>query len=132
MSNDEQWIEIVRYWWEKAWESLGSARREITAKSYSFAVNRLYYAVFYGASAALFDKKLSFKKHSGVRASFHREFIKTGLLNEEWGKIYDQLFEDRHESDYIALVEFEHEYVENQYTLCNRFLNELKPLISSL
>jgi len=33
MSNDEQWIEIVRYWWEKARESLESAQREIAAKS---------------------------------------------------------------------------------------------------
>jgi hypothetical protein len=40
--------EIVRYWLEKAEESLASARRELEAGSFSFAMNRLYYGVFYG------------------------------------------------------------------------------------
>jgi len=25
----------------------------------------------------------------------------------QWGKFYDQLFEDRQEGDYVALIEFE-------------------------
>ena len=70
--------DVVRYWWSKAEESLASAHREIEAGSYAFAVNRVYYAAFYGVSAALLDRHLSFSKHSGVRAVFHREFIKTG------------------------------------------------------
>lgn len=52
-------------------------------------------------------RSLTFRKHSGVRGTFHREFIKTGLLDVKWGRLYDQLFEDRQESDYTALVEFE-------------------------
>jgi len=86
MSSQEERIKVVRYWWSKAEESLASARREFDAGAYPFAVNRLYYAAFYGVSAALLERELSFKKHSGVRATFHREFIKTGLLDIEWGK----------------------------------------------
>jgi len=79
--------DVVRYWWSKAEESLASSRRELSAGSYLFAVNRLYYAAFYGVSAALLDRQRSFKKHSGVRAAFHREFIKTGQLDCPSGKI---------------------------------------------
>ena len=132
MSAEEQRVKIIRYWWSKAEESLASARREFEAESYSFAVNRLYYALFYGVSAALLDRQLSFSKHSGVRAAFHREFIKTGLLDVEWGKLYDQLFEDREEGDYVALVSFDREYVESQLVHCSQFLSELRPLILSL
>ena len=127
-----QVAEVVRYWWSKAEESLASARREVGASSYAFAVNRLYYATFYGASAALLERKLSFRKHSGVRAAFRREFIKTGLLDVEWGKLYDQLFEDRQEADYTALISFEREYVESQLARCTQFLAALRPLISLL
>ena len=123
---------MVRYWWNKAQESLVSARREFEAGSYSFAVNRLYYASFYGVSAALFERQLSFKKHSGVRATFHREFIRTGILDVTWGKFYDQLFEDRQEGDYVALISFDREYVETQLNRCSQFLKELRPHISSL
>ena len=80
MSDREQRSEVVRYWWHKANESLEAAHREFCAGAYAFAVNRLYYSAFYGVSALLLERRLSFKKHSGVRATFHRKFIKTGLI----------------------------------------------------
>jgi uncharacterized protein (UPF0332 family) len=98
----------------------------------TFAVNRLYYAAFYAVSAALLERQRSFRKHSGVRAAFHREFIRTGLLDVEWGKFYDRLFEDRQEGDYLALVSFEQNYIEAQLIRCAEFLENLRPLIVSL
>ena len=123
---------VVRYWWSMAEESLASAYREFAAEAYPFAVNRLYYAAFYAVSALLLERRLSFKKHSGVRASFHREFVKTGLIATEWGKLYDQLFEDRQEGDYVALISFDREYVEENLKRCDKFLRELRSLISLL
>ncbi|MBI4553926.1 MAG: HEPN domain-containing protein [Candidatus Latescibacteria bacterium] len=122
----------MRYWWAQAHASLASARRELEAGVPTFAINRLYYAAFYGVSAALLDRQKAFRKHTGVRAAFHREFMKTGLLDVEWGKFYDQLFEDRHEGDYIALMTFDSAYVEQQLTRCTQFLERLRPLIASL
>lgn len=132
MSAEESRAEVVRYWWSMAEDSLASARREYAADAFVFAVNRLYYAVFYAASAALLEREQSFKKHSGVRASFHKTFIKTGLLDVEWGKFYDQLFEDRQEGDYIALMAFDAVYVDSQLARCAEFLDAFRPLISSL
>lgn len=122
---------MVRYWWSKAEEGLASARREFEAGSFSFAMNRLYYAAFYGVSALLMEHDLSFKKHSGVRAAFHQQFIKTGVLDRKWGRLYDQLFEDRQEGDYVVFISFEPDYVESQLTQCTRFLEQLRPLIAS-
>jgi uncharacterized protein (UPF0332 family) len=124
--------DVVHYWWSKAEESLASARREIEAGAIPFAVNRIYYAAFYGVSAALIERQLSFGKHSGVRAAFHRQSIKTRLLDVEWGRFYDQLYEDRQEGDYVALVSFEREYVQSQLDRCSQFLSELRPLITRL
>ncbi|MGH8066059.1 MAG: HEPN domain-containing protein [Candidatus Entotheonellia bacterium] len=58
---------VIHYWWSKSEQSLASARREAEVGSYEFAVNRLYYAAFYGVSTALLERRLSFRKHSGVR-----------------------------------------------------------------
>jgi len=132
MNPEEQRANVTRYWWSKAEESLASAQREFVAGAHTFAVNRLYYAAFYGVCAALLERWQSFRKHSGVRAAFHREFIRTGLLDVQWGKLYDRLFEDRQEGDYIALIAFEPEYVTSQIEFCREFLNALHPLISSL
>ncbi len=57
MSEDQR-AEIVRYWWSKAQESLVSARRELQAGSYTFAMNRIRYAAFYAVSAALLERRL--------------------------------------------------------------------------
>ena len=122
----------MRYWWSKAEASLNSAKREFDAGALTFAANRLYCTVFYAASAALLERELSFKKHAGVRAAFHREFVRTGLLDVEWGKFYDQIFEDRQEGDYIAFVSFDLEYIAAQLARRANFLGALRPLITSL
>jgi uncharacterized protein (UPF0332 family) len=61
--------DIVNYWIQKASDSLDAAGDELKAGRLSFSVNRIYYACFYVVSAALLQKRLKFKKHSGVRAS---------------------------------------------------------------
>jgi uncharacterized protein len=132
MSKEKQREEMVKYWWEKAESSLNSAHREFEAGACDFAINRLYYAAFYGVSAVLLERKMVFKKHSGVRAYFHREFIKKGLIEVKWGRYYDKLFEDRQEGDYTAFIDFDKNYVSEQLELCDQFLKELKKLLNTL
>jgi uncharacterized protein (UPF0332 family) len=127
--NEEKRSEVVRYWLEKADESMASARREFEAGSLAFAMNRLYYSAFYAVSALLMARHLSFKKHSGVRAAFHKHFIKTGILERKWGRLYDQLFEDRQEGDYVVFISFDLDYVETQLNQCAQFLEHVRPLI---
>lgn len=131
MTTEEKRAEVVRYWLEKAEESMASARREFEAGSLTFAMNRLYYSAFYAVSALLMARKLSFKKHSGVRAAFHKHFIKTGIVEHKWGRLYDRLFGDRQEGDYMAFISFETSYVETQLNQCALFLEYIRPLILS-
>ncbi len=130
MIPDEQKSLLIQYWWKKSQDSLASANREYEAGSYSFAINRLYYSVFYAVSAALLKEGQSFKKHSGVRSAFHRSFIKSNKLDVKYGKFYDQLFEDRQEGDYVAFITFEEEYVQHQLKQCSEFLNRLNEIAS--
>ena len=67
MTDQEKLREIIKYWFEKAQESLDAAQDEMAANRLSFAVNRIYYACFYAVSAVLLKKNLEFKKHSGVK-----------------------------------------------------------------
>jgi hypothetical protein len=49
----------------------------------------------------------------------------------KWGRLYDQLFEDRQEGDYVAFVSFEAEYVQTQLEQCSKFLEELRTFLPS-
>jgi len=132
LNKKKQIVNVVRYWWKRSEDSIKSVEREINARDFRFAINRLYYLLFYAVSAALLERNQDFKKHSGVRSAFHREFVKKNLLDKKLGKLYDQLFENRQEGDYIALLDFDELYVKEKLNNCKIFLDKLRPLIKSL
>ena len=103
ISNKEK-KQLIKYWLEKSEESIASAKSEISYGRLSFAVNRLYYAMFYAITAILTAKGESYRKHSGVRTALHRDFVKTGKINKESGRIYDELFNARHQADYTPFT----------------------------
>ena len=101
MNAENPKIQIVRYWWNKAHDSLRSAHQEFSVGAYAFAINRAYFALFYAVSALLLEQGRQFSKHSGVRAAFNRDLVKPGHVGREYGDLYNQLFRDRQEGDYV-------------------------------
>jgi uncharacterized protein (UPF0332 family) len=53
------------------------------------------------------------------------------LPKKEWGRFYDQLFSDRQEADYVALIDFDRDYVEFQLNRCAEFLDKLQALVET-
>jgi uncharacterized protein len=117
---------------ERVRELAGSAHRELEAGAYSFAINRAYYALFYAVSALLFEEGCRFTKHSGVRTVFNKEIIKSSRLPRKDGELYNQLFRDRQEGDYIEFTKFDAPYVQEKIVACEDFLTHLRSLIKSL
>lgn len=99
--------ELIRYRLARASESLQEAEELLLHGHANTFVNRLYYACFYAVLALSIPKDFSSSKHSGVRAFFHKEFIKTGMLEVRLGSLYDRLFDTRQKADYVDLVCFD-------------------------
>jgi uncharacterized protein (UPF0332 family) len=83
-----------------AQEMLAVAKHSLQGGFYSTAINRAYYAIFYAANALLATRGLARGKHSMVLSVFRKEFVKTGLIAPEFSRIYGQVMDDRHISDY--------------------------------
>lgn len=49
-----------------------------------------------------------------MRAALHRDLIKPGMLDKRWGRLYDQLFEDRQQGDYLPFITFDRSFIEEQ------------------
>ena len=132
MNEAEYKAQLTRYWLEKAHESLASAESETEALRLGFAVNRLYYAAFYAVTAvlALEGKKLT--KHSAVRAALHRDYVRTGKIDQSLGRLYDELFHARQQSDYMPMVEFDESVVRQQMEETRRFLAWCKAYVANL
>ena len=122
---------MLQYWLEKAHEALDAAQDEMRAGRLSFSVNRTYYACFYVVSAFLLQQRLQFRKHSGVRASFHKHLVKPGLVSLDHGRLYEELFEARQRGDYLELVRFEKTQVGDWLLRAQEFVAAVSVLISA-
>lgn len=114
---------------ERAEQSLGAAQ-ELTARGYyDFAASRAYYAAFYAATALLLPEGLEPSKHSGVIASVHQRFVKTGKLDNEQGKALNWLFELRGVGDYGVTKHVSRQDAEQAIQAARSFLNAVKALL---
>lgn len=109
MSNSKK--ELIKYRLERAFETYDDALLLATNKKWNSAINRLYYAAFYAVSALILLENQSSFTHNGVKVSFSEHFIKPGILEVFYGKLYSQLFAWRQKGDYDDLFDFDQETV---------------------
>jgi hypothetical protein len=100
-------IDLIRYRLDRARESLAEARLLLNENHANTCVNRLYYACFYAVTALLLTQGKASARHSGVRAMFDSDWVKTGVAPVEMGRFYRRLFDSRQESDYGDFVRFD-------------------------
>ena len=125
-------INLINYRREKAKETLADAKLMFGQVSLFTTVNRIYYSVFYIILALLLTKNLYSSKHSGVRSIFNKEFIKTGIINEEFGKFFNTIFEFRQKGDYGDFIEFEKDKVEIWLKEAERLVTAINKVIEEL
>jgi len=92
---------LVAHRLDKSEEALLAARIMLDNQMYGFAINRVYYSLFYAVQALLAREEVSFAKHGQVKSYFNREFIKTGKLPKDIGRFYNKAFEYRQKFDYV-------------------------------
>ena len=95
---------VIRVRLDRAREDLDTARDLLKALRWRGAVNRAYYTVFHVASAALLWIDVERAKHSGIQAAFSEFFIKPGLIEVGYGRIYRRAREWREEQDYSIVA----------------------------
>ena len=88
---------------KKADAVLASAKRELAAGDLDGTANRLYYAMFHAARAALLSiGEAAQGRHATIIAQFGRRFCKDGPLPTELGRAINEAQELRLEGDYGA------------------------------
>ena len=127
--HDKDIISFINYRIERAKETVGEAESNLDLNYFNLTVNRIYYAMFYSAEALLLTKDISSSKHSGVRSFFHKDFIKTGLVDMKYGEFYDEMFNKREAGDYeVRPVKFTKEEVRRWLDNSKEFVAEINKL----
>ncbi len=123
--------EAVLVYLDGAYDALRSAQYNLDGGFCGVAVNRAYYAFFYGATALLLTLDIARSKHSAVLAAFRQHFVKRGIFSIEDSRAYGEAFELRNVTDYEMLgqadesqahvvLERARDFVER----CKAYLNE--------
>ena len=79
---------IIAYRIQKSYMCMIESKDNAQLGLWSLAANRLYYSVFYMASALLTDKGFVARTHSGVIHLLGSEFVAKGLLSGQEGHFY--------------------------------------------
>lgn len=92
--------DIQRYF-DLAKDDLQAASDNLRLGHFRVAISRAYYAMFYATTALLSSRGLWRSKHQGIIAAFGEHFIKPGLIEPEFGRMLNEAFQARLDSDYI-------------------------------
>lgn len=94
--------EILQAMISKAEEKLASARISFESGFYDDASSRAYYSAFHAVSAALGARGLVYSSHGQTLGAFNKEFVKTGVIEQEAFRRLQKLFANRQIGDYDA------------------------------
>jgi uncharacterized protein (UPF0332 family) len=87
--------------WEKAEQMLSDAEKaDEVGISKATVVNRLYYACFHAAQAALYARGLNPGSHGHVQTLLGRELVRDGVVAREFGRFFNDMETYRRRVDY--------------------------------
>lgn len=130
LTNDER-TTLVTLELKKARETFEEITILTTANKWSGAANRLYYAVFHAINALLIHDGHITNTHKGSHAVFNLNYIKTGILPIEYGRLYNQLQTMREESDYNCVYEVESDELRERIEPAQKLIEEIERLVKN-
>lgn len=89
---DEQTKYLSEYRLKKADTLLIQAELLLRNHQYDGSVNRSYYAIFNAVRSVLALLRTDSRSHSGVISFFDRYFVKTGIFDKRFSKIFHAAF----------------------------------------
>ena len=111
--SDEERFAIVTYRIEKARLALDEIKRVMPMKVWGMIANRMYYALYYAASAVLINDAHPVSTHKGVIAMLNQYYVRTGLLSKEDGNLFGNIFAFRKGSDYDDFIDASEQDINN-------------------
>lgn len=119
-------VELSKYRYNSGIEALADAQLMFDNERYKNALNRAYYAIFYGIRAVNILNEFDSSKHSGVIAYFNQNFVKSGLFSKEASKIIKLAYENREKADYLDFYIASKNEARKQIERASFFLNMIR------
>ena len=118
--------DYINYRFHRSEESLKEAIILAGNNSWNAVINRLYYSCFYAVIALLIKNGIETQSHDGARTQFGLSFIKTGVIDKKYGKLFSKLFDFRQKGDYGDMYDYDGIVVEPLIDQVKDFIQEIK------
>lgn len=128
LTNDQK-KQIICVRIENAEQAMQDAKILLDDGSLRGAANRIYYSVFHAVSALALSRGASFKKHSSLLTYFHKEFIRSGVLDRVHGRTVQKAADDRTDADYSDFVDFTTDQIALRLKECGALIVSVKALL---
>jgi uncharacterized protein (UPF0332 family) len=122
---------LVRYRLEQADEALAAARLNLTNGLQRSAVNRAYYAMFYGVLALLATRQSETSRHSGAITQFDQLYVKPALLPRDFSRWLHDAFLNRQAADYGSELNLSREDIDALVAHARDFLAGVRQFLGS-
>lgn len=118
--------EYIKYRFQRAVESYEEALILADNQRWNAVVNRLYYSCFYAVVALLLKNNIETQTHDGARTQFGLNFVKPGIIETKYGRLFSKLFDYRQKGDYGDLFDYDEALVSPLIIQVKEFIEELK------
>ena len=101
--------DLIAFRLGRAAEAFELAKISVSKGYWNSVASELYYTCFYTITALFAKYDIDVHTHKGVKSIFSLEFIKQEKVDSKWGKLLNELFDKRQDSDYGDFVTFKEE-----------------------
>ena len=129
LSDEERRI-MVQLEMERAKKTFNEVDILKAAEQWNGVSNRLYYAVYHAISALLIHDGHQVNTHHGSYAMFGQQYVKTGILPAEYGRLYNQLQTMREQSDYNCAFEADPDELNTRIEPARQMIETIEKMVS--
>ncbi|MEM2109695.1 MAG: HEPN domain-containing protein [Candidatus Odinarchaeota archaeon] len=131
MGEKENRLKIADEHIKRAERSLEAANNLLGAGLYEDSVTRAYYTVFHATQGLLFLLGEEPKTHKDLHSLFGLKAVRTGMVDEKFGRYLNKLSSYREAADYDVLTFISKEDAVESIKMAEEFLQKIKELIKS-
>ncbi len=122
-------LELSIYRLNDAKEKLKGAELLLNNGFYKDSISRSYYAMLSATRALLAMEGLDSHKHSGVISLFNQNFVKTGTVSKDLGRLLMNAKDYREKGDYGDFIIANMEEAEEQLNAAKKLITEISEVI---
>jgi len=132
MTVEQNRIDLARHYIGKARARYDDGLALKNMDRYESAANRLYYALFHATNAVLALKGVASNRHRGVKTLFDMHYIKPGIMDRKYSKLYNTVLEVREDSDYEDFYVIDKAEVDSNFLQVKEFIDYAEAFIGKV